>query len=252
MNTNIEYIHDFLENVKDDSSLFERILDDIHDSERLNNGDDKHKVYYLQLTGDDNSGEKDFWVANVRHYFHLYVYAMLFNWKERWADDEIIKSRIETLQNNFSSEIASEIKKFNEKVTENVPPIVLSEIKFISDAFLWRCTKEVPHFTEGQIKEIDKYHSNYGRYITLINSDKQEDIAKDIDKYLSYCMAIDEVYENTDCLTSFIIHLSGTGDNTVNFDTILKSIPAESWGINTIRQSLILIFYQIISQDLML
>lgn len=239
MNTNIEYIHDFLENVKDDSSLFERILDDIHDSERLNNGDDKHKVYYLQLTGDDNSGEKDFWVANVRHYFHLYVYAMLFNWKERWADDEIIKSRIETLQNNFSSEIASEIKKFNEKVTENVPPIVLSEIKFISDAFLWRCTKEVPHFTEGQIKEIDKYHSNYGRYITLINSDKQEDIAKDIDKYLSYCMAIDEVYENTDCLTSFIIHLSGTGDNTVNFDTILKSIPAESWGINTIRQSLI-------------
>ena len=71
MNTNIEYIHDFLESVKDDRSLYERILDDIEDGERLNNGDDKHTVYYLQLSDDVNSEEKDYWVKNIRKYINL-------------------------------------------------------------------------------------------------------------------------------------------------------------------------------------
>lgn len=239
MNTNIEYIHNFLESVKDDSSLFERILDDIYDSKRLNNGDDKHKVYYLQLSEDENSGEKDFWVTHIRYYFHIYVYAMLLNWKEQWADDEMLNNRLDSIQNSFPNEIASEINKFNEEDTENFPFIVLRELKFISDAFLWNCKKEVPFFTEEQKINIEKYRQNYRRYITLINDDKQEDIAKDIDKYLSYCMTIDDAYNSTDCLTSFIMRLSGTEDNSVNFDVLLKSIPADRWGIDKIRLSLI-------------
>lgn len=239
MNTNIEYIHDFLENVKDDSSLFERILDDIHDSERLNNGDDRHKVYYLQLSEDDKSGEIDFWVTNIRQYFHLYVYAMLFNWKEQWKNDEILKSRTETLQNSFSNEISTEIKKFNEEDIKNVPPTVLRELKFISDAFLWARSKEVPHFTEEQQKDIEKYRQNYERYIILISGDTQEDISKNISKYISYCMTVDDAYKGTKCLTSFITYLSGRRDDMVNFDTNLKSISSDIWGIDTIRQSIL-------------
>lgn len=239
MNTNIEYIHDFLESVKDDRSLYERILDDIEDGERLNNGDDKHTVYYLQLSDDVNSEEKDYWVKNIRKYTNLYVYAMLFNWNEQWTDDEIIKNRLESILNGFSNEIASEITKFNIEDTETVPSIILVELKFISDAFLWNSNKEIPHFTEKLKANIEQYRKNYERYITLANGDKQENIAKDINQYLSYCMTIDDAYKSTDCLTSFIMHLSGTGDEMVNYDTMLKSIPAESWGIDTIRQSLI-------------
>ncbi len=238
MNTNIEYIHDFLESVKDDRSLYERILDDIEDGERLNNGDDKHTVYYLQLSDDANSKEKDYWVKNIRKYTNLYVYAMLFNWNEQWTDDEIIKDRLDSILNGFSNEIASEITTFNEGDNSNIPFIVLREMEFISDAFLWKISRYIPVFTEAQKQNIEKYRQNYGRYIKLINGEDQDDIAKNIDKYLSYCITIDDAYKNTDCLTSFIMHLSGTGDDKVNYDTMLKSIPAESWGIETIRQSL--------------
>ena len=239
MNTNIEYIHDFLESVKDDRSLYERILDDIEDGERLNNGDDKHTVYYLQLSDDTNSKEKDYWVKNIRKYTNFYVYAMLFNWNEQWTDDEIIKNRLESILNGFSNEIASEIATFNEEDNSKIPFIVLREMEFISDAFQWKNSQDIPAFTEAQKQNIEEYRQNYSRYIKLINGEDQEDIAKNIDKYLSYCMTIDDAYKSTDCLTSFIMHLSGTGDDTVNYDTMLKSIPAESWGIDTIRQSLL-------------
>ena len=148
-NNSLNHIHEFLYK-EDDFSLVEHILDDIYDSKRLNNGKDKHTVYYLQLSEDEKTGEYNFWVNNIRHYSHLYVYAMLFDWKELWADDEILNNRLDSIQNSFSNEIASEINKFNEEDIENVPFVVLRELKFISDAFLWNCKKEVPFFTEEQ------------------------------------------------------------------------------------------------------
>lgn len=239
MNTNIEYIHDFLNSVGDNKSLFERVQEDILDGQRLNNGDDKHVVYYLQMSEHEDSEEKEFWVSHIKYYFHLYVYAMLYNWREKWADDEMIKNKLESIQNGSLDEIASEIVKFSKEDIEKIPSVVISELKFISDAFHWRCTKEIPNFTVSQRQSAETYHSNYNRYVKLIIDDKQEEIANSIDKYLEFCLVVDDYYNQTECLTSFILHLSKNGGNTVSFDEKLKSIPAESWGIDKIRQSLI-------------
>lgn len=239
MNTKIEHIHDFLENVKDKRSLFERILDDIEDGERLNNGDDKHIVYYLQLSEESKSREMDYWANNIRKYTHLYVYAMLFNWEEQWADDEIIKIWLDSIQRDYSDQIASEIAEFKTEDTCNIPSIVLREMEFISDAFQWKYAKEIPTFTETQKQNIEEYRQNYCRYIKLINDEKHEDTAKCIDKYLSYCMTIDDVYKSTKCLTSFLFHLSGSDHASMDIETMLKTISAESCGVDKIRQILI-------------
>ena len=142
-NNSLDYIHEFL-NKEDDFSLVEHILDDIHDSQRFNNGNDKHIVYYLQLSDDEKSGEKKFWIKNIRHYSNLYVYAMLFNWLEQWPEDTTLKNKLDSFQTSFVNEIADEIKILNGENSEKTPSFILQKLKFITDAFLWKCAKLYP------------------------------------------------------------------------------------------------------------
>ena len=239
MNTK-KNIEQYLDEVSNDVSLIERILDDIRDSRRLNSGGHKNVVYYL--FSEDNTKDDptcNFWIDNIIDYYHLYIYAMLYNWNEVWNDSILIKNRTANFITSFSYEIEEEIKKFDQKDKTIIPQSILQEIQFIKDVFQWKCKKEVPHFTEEKGNNIASNQSIYNRYINLIKDDSQEDIANNIVKCLEFCLIIDKVSNKSCSLTSFIKYLSGTGENNEDFDTMLKTISAERWGIDSIRQIII-------------
>ena len=219
---NLKYIHELLDK-EDDYSLLERILDDIHDNKRLNSGEDKHVVYYLQVCDDEKSGEKDFWVNNIRRLCHLYVYAMLFNWNEQWPEDVKLKERLESIQSSFSNEIATEIKLFEDNKSEEDPSAILWEVKFITDVLQWKCKKEVPQFTEEQTLYLLSNPQKQERYLYLLNNENLDTVIKNLENYLRFCIVIDNMQGDTKCLTSFVKRLYGKED-TINFNEMLKNI----------------------------
>ena len=231
-NNSLNYIHEFLSK-EDDFSLVEHILDDIYDSKRLNNGKDKHIVYYLQLSEDEKTGEYNFWVNNIRHYSHLYVYAMLVNWHEQWTEDTTLKNKLDSFLTNFSNEIADEINGC--KDTGDIPEVILNEMWFIADYYQWKSKKEVPQFNEKQKQELLSNTSKYERYINLLNSDNPDIITENFIKVLRFCIVIDKTFADTKCLTSFVKCLYGKEDE-VNFDSMLKNISLDSSEAETLRK----------------
>lgn len=228
----LNYIHEFL-NEEDDFSLVEHILDDIHDSKRLNNGKDKHIVYYLQLSEDEKTGEYNFWVNNIRNYSHLYVYAMLVNWHEQWTEDTTLKNKLDSFQTNFSNEIADEINSC--KGTGDIPEVILNEMSFIADYFHWKSKKEVPQFNEKQKQELLSNTYKYERYINLLNSDSSDIITETFIKVLRFCIVIDQTFEDTRCLTSTIKKIYGKEDD-MSFDTMLENISLDNSEAKAIRK----------------
>ena len=189
---NIKSIKQFI--LRTDKALVAQVLDDILGANHfycfLEGGD---KIYYLFANYKDESEKSEavqFWIANIRNYNYLFVYAMLFWWTDQWEDDEELKNKLMSFQNRFSKTLEKEIEDFINK-TESIPPSIIHTMGFVIDTFLWVARYDVPFFLEGQEHSIGFSQPNIDRYFELFRINIPADsvtnkIKKSVDSLLFY------------------------------------------------------------------
>lgn len=233
----LELVKRFLE--QEDKFFLGCIRKNIHDGKQLNSRDGKYTVYFLHAQTIENSQnpskEESFWIENIMRFSHFYAYAMLFNWSEHWKDDKLLKDRVGNFINCYDKKIEEEIKLFNKEDSKIIPDSILHEMNFYIDSFHWKNKKEVPQFTEEQKQFLLSIPHYYDRYMDLLISDGIDNSTKDIVRHIKFCIEIDNVFDDVKCLTSFIRCLYGKNE-TVSFDTMLKSISFDSLEAKSLRQ----------------
>lgn len=237
-NNSLDYksILKFLSIYNDDESLRSYFLRRFDHPDKMSwyDAETSYKLDFLFVDDDDN---RKFWIENFSRYSYLYIYASLSQWKDVLFGEITIKKRFEEFQQYNFSKVEIEIQLFI-KEYRIIPLSVTKVIGHILDVFNWKFNKIIPLFAGIEQGDLSKCNY-YERYIKNLVDSNNDDIPAFIDKYIEFCIVVDKKYNDSKCLISFIKSLYGKDSEGTDLDTMLKSIHAGSWGIDTIRQILI-------------